>query len=167
MIFRSDKMNIDFRFNDKDRFLVRASAIIYNKDKTKVLLFTINDGRDYYLLPGGRIEYFESSHDAIKREIYEETGLILEFKFKCIQEIFLEITEKMMQYSFCYEAIYYGDEFDDFICKDNENQFFKWFNINELNEINIVPSNAKELINDINLNKEMKHLIEFVNKNGE
>ena len=74
-------MNIDFRFNDKDRFSVRASAIIYNKDKTKVLLFTINDGRDYYLLPGGRIEYFESSHDAIKREIYEETGLILEFKF--------------------------------------------------------------------------------------
>lgn len=160
-------MNIDFKFNDKERFLARASAIIYNKDKTKVLLFSINDGRDYYLLPGGRIEFFESSHDAIKREIYEETGFNLNFKLKCIQEIFLEITEKIMQYSFCYEAIYYGDVFDDFVCKDNKSQVFKWFNINELNEINIVPNNTKELINDINSNNEVKHLIEFVSKNKE
>ena len=160
-------MNIDFRFDGKERFSARVSAIIYNKDKTKILLFTINDGRDYYLLPGGRIEFFESSHNAIKREIYEETGLNLIFKLKCIQEIFLEITEKIMQYTFCYEAIYYGNEFDDFVCKDNECQFFKWFNINELSEINIVPNNTKKLINDINSNNEVKHLIEFVNENKE
>ena len=46
---------------DNNSFHVRASAIIYNKDKTKVLLFKVNDGRDFYLLPGGRIKFNEDS----------------------------------------------------------------------------------------------------------
>ena len=48
-------MNIDFKKNNYE-FNARVSAIIYNKDKTKVLLFKVEDGRDYFLLPGGRIE---------------------------------------------------------------------------------------------------------------
>ncbi len=42
---------------DNNSFHARASAIIYNKDKTKVLLFKVNDGRDFYLLSGGRIKF--------------------------------------------------------------------------------------------------------------
>ena len=60
-------MNLDFEI-DNIRFNARASAIIYNKDKTKVLLFKIVD-RDYFMLPGGRIEIYEDSLNAIKREI--------------------------------------------------------------------------------------------------
>ena len=63
-------MNLDFEI-DNIRFNARASAIIYNKDKTKVLLFKIVD-RDYFMLPGGRIEIYEDSLNAIKREIKEE-----------------------------------------------------------------------------------------------
>ena len=40
-------MNLDFEI-DNTRFNARASAIIYNKDKAKVLLFKIID-RDYFI----------------------------------------------------------------------------------------------------------------------
>ena len=65
-------MNLDFEI-DNIRFNARASAIIYNKDKTKVLLFKIVD-RDYFMLPGGRIEIYEDSLNAVKREIKEEAS---------------------------------------------------------------------------------------------
>lgn len=47
-------MNLDFEI-DNIRFNARVSAIIYNKDKTKVLLFKIVD-RDYFMILGGIIE---------------------------------------------------------------------------------------------------------------
>ena len=76
-------MNLDFEI-DNVRFNARASAIIYNKDKTKVLLFKIVD-RDYFMLPGGRIEIYEDSLNAIKREIKEieiGLGILPEFRGK-------------------------------------------------------------------------------------
>lgn len=60
-------MNIDFKNND-NRFVARVSAIIFNEDKSKILLFGVDDGRSFYLLPGGRIEFFEDSLSAIKRK---------------------------------------------------------------------------------------------------
>lgn len=68
-------MNLDFEI-DNTRFNSRASVVIYNKDKTKVLLFKIID-RDYFMFPGGRIEFFEDSKSAIKREVKEEPGFDL------------------------------------------------------------------------------------------
>lgn len=58
---------------DNFSFAYRVSAIIYNKDKTKILLFYGND-MDYYMLPGGKVNQLEKSEDAIKREIIEELG---------------------------------------------------------------------------------------------
>ena len=66
-------MDIDFE-KEGYRFLLRASAIIYNEDKTKVLIFRVI-GKDYYLLPGGRIGALEDSLTAVKREIKEELGV--------------------------------------------------------------------------------------------
>ena len=51
--------------------------IIYNKDKSKILLFN-SEGRDFYMLPGGKIQELETSQEAIKREIKEETGIEIE-----------------------------------------------------------------------------------------
>ena len=41
-------MNLDFT-KDNYRFNARVSAIILNKEKNKILLFKIEDGRDYFL----------------------------------------------------------------------------------------------------------------------
>lgn len=55
-------MNLDFEI-DNIRFNAIVSAIIYNKDKAKVLLFKIID-RDYFMLPGGRIKKYKISYFA-------------------------------------------------------------------------------------------------------
>ncbi len=73
-------MNIDFE-QDNYRFNARASAIILNEDKNKILLFKVEDGRDYFLLPGGRIEFFEDSLTAIKREVMGELGYSMDLVF--------------------------------------------------------------------------------------
>ena len=131
-------MNIDF-VNEKYRFNARSSAIIYNTDKTKVLLFNVGDDRDFYMLPGGRIMHFENSKDAIKRKIKEELGWLLE-------------------YNFCYKATYDGKISNEPIkCHDNEYQSFKWVSLKELDNYKILPKSNKDLILE---NTNLFHIIE-------
>ncbi len=154
-------MDLDFK-NDKFRFNARVSAIIYNKDKTKVLLFKVNDGRDFYMLPGGRIRFNEDSKSAIEREILEEIGYKLSFNLCSIEENFLEKeTGVIMQYSFCYMAFYDGDiDNEKFDCLDNKGQSFYWFDLNKICGIKIFPNSAKE--NIFNNNKNVTHFINRV-----
>lgn len=151
-------MNIDF-IKDNYRFNARSSAVIYNKDKTKVLLFKVGDDRDFYMLPGGRIKHFESSKEAVIREIKEELGWLLEYDFCCIQENFLETKDmKITQYNFCYKAIYDGKISNKSIkCHDNEYQSFKWLSLKELDNYKILPKSNKDLILESN---NLFHIIE-------
>lgn len=138
---------------DNNYFNARVSAIIYNKDKTKILLFKIAD-RDYYLLPGGKIKFNEDSLCAIKREIREEIGFDLDYKLYRIEENFLERgNENIMQYCFCYKAIY-GQEINEaqFKCLDHEGQSFCWIDINDLHNIKVFPKVNFEYINSDSIN---------------
>ena len=66
--------NVDIRYtNNEFQFLLRVSILIFNKDESKVLLFNV-EGREFYLLPGGKISELEESIDAAKREVKEELG---------------------------------------------------------------------------------------------
>lgn len=146
---KGDVMDLKFKL-DNNSFHARVSAIIYNKDKTKVLLFKVEDGRNFYLLPGGRIEFNEDSLTAIKREIKEEIGYDLEYKLCSIEENFLKRAEEnIMQYNFCYKAIYSGNiEKEHFNCLDHEGQSFRWFNISDLEKLKLLPMIAKKYIMD-------------------
>lgn len=53
---------------------MRASAIII-KDKKILLVHRKRNGKEYWVLPGGRIEEGENGEEAILREVREETGL--------------------------------------------------------------------------------------------
>ena len=97
-------MDIDFTI-ENNRLNARASALIFNKDKTKILLFKI-ENRDYYMLPGERINFYEDSLTAIKREIKEEIGYNLDYQLIAIEENFITRDNiKITQYCFCYKAI--------------------------------------------------------------
>lgn len=53
---------------------VGCSAVIFDKDRSKVLLTQRTDnGR--WCLPGGQMEAGESAGEACEREVWEETGL--------------------------------------------------------------------------------------------
>ena len=150
-------MNIDFEKNNY-RFNARASAIILNEKKDKILLFKVEDGRDYFLLPGGRIELYEDSLTAIKREVMEELGYDIDFILCSIQENFvIKENVKIMQYSFCYKCIYKGTiNTDRFVCKDNNNQYFYWVDIEQLNNYKVYPESTIKLIKS----EKLEHIIE-------
>lgn len=150
-------MNIDFEKNNY-RFNARASAIILNEKKDKILLFKVEDGRDYFLLPGGRIELYEDSLTAIKREVMEELGYDIDFILCSIQENFvIKENVKIMQYSFCYKGIYKGTiNTDRFVCKDNNNQYFYWVDIEQLNNYKVYPESTNKLIKS----EKLEHIIE-------
>ena len=150
-------MNVDFTKDDY-RFNARASAIILNEKKDKILLFKVEDGRDYFLLPGGRIELYEDSLTAIKREVMEELGYDIDFSLCSIQENFvIQENVKIMQYCFCYKGIYKGIiNADRFVCKDNDNQYFYWVDIDQLNNYKVYPESIIKLINS----NKLEHIVE-------
>ena len=80
---------MDIKYVNNDfQFIYRMSSIIYNNDKTKILLF-YGDDRDFYMLPGGKVHELEDSLSAIRREIEEELSYNnLNFKLISISEEF-------------------------------------------------------------------------------
>lgn len=139
----------DIRYKENNyQFHYRTSAIIYNKDKTKILLFK-SSNRDFYMLLGGKVNELESSEDALKREVQEETGLKINIiDFKCFSECV--VTDKEMTYQQV-EAIYeasYNDEInnDEFNGLEGNWILFKWFNINNLDNILIEPKGIKDIL---------------------
>lgn len=154
----------DIKYNkDNFFFIYRVSALIFNKDKTKILLF-YGDDMDYYMLPGGKVQQLEKSKDAIKREIFEELGFKdLEFNLVGISEEIVKDEENdIQQLTLTYKAIY-KDEIYDETFKSIESDWinFKWVDIKELNNYKIHPSNVKNMIKNSDT---INHLVEIVNK---
>ena len=58
--------------NDKKAFRYRAAAIIVEEG---CVLFARNDEDDYFYSVGGAVHMGETSEEAVKREVFEETGL--------------------------------------------------------------------------------------------
>lgn len=139
----------DIRYKENNyQFHYRTSAIIYNKNKTKILLFK-SSNRDFYMLPGGKVNELESSEDALKREVKEETGLEISIiDFKCFSECV--VTDKETTYQQV-EAIYeasYNDEINNAEFNGLEGNWilFKWFNVNDLDNVLIEPKEIKDIL---------------------
>ena len=70
-------------------FLIGPRATIYNTKTHKVLLLQRNDGNNVWEIPGGKRENNEDIVDELKREVQEETGLIInEYKLVYVSPIF-------------------------------------------------------------------------------
>lgn len=149
-------MNIDFIRNDF-RFNARASALIFSKDLKKVLLFKV-EGRDFYMLPGGRIEELEESIDTIKREIKEEIGWDnINYTFLALSEEFVTEGHNNHQINIIYKGIY-NDKIKETKFKGLEGDWcdFEWIDVNDINNYKIYPFGIDNIINDKNTSN---HLI--------
>lgn len=58
--------------NGNLRFKYRVAGVALQDDCVLIHQF---DGSDYWSLPGGNVEMWETSQDALKRELHEEAGL--------------------------------------------------------------------------------------------
>lgn len=52
-----------------------VSAVIFRDDRVLLVRRARSPGKGFYSLPGGRVEFGESLHTALHREVDEETGL--------------------------------------------------------------------------------------------
>lgn len=118
-------------------FLIKNNAILVTKYKT-------DKNKDYYDIPGGKIEINESSEDASVREFHEETGIdILNQKYK--GNVIIEYPNMIFDFD-----IYIVDEFVGEPKEFNEN-YSMWINIDELfNKAKKFPS--IEIIKYLNKN---------------
>lgn len=137
----------DVKFNFRVGLLVK---------KKKQVLVECNPDYDFVVLPGGRVKTLESSEDALIREINEEMKIDLtnyNLEFIGIDENFFELDNiKYHELYFIYkiEIDENNDDFKDgMINYDSKVNYYKWVDILDLKEVNLLP---KSLINIIDSN---------------
>lgn len=98
-------MNFDCGFTKGDRwFRYRAAAVIVEDG---CVLFAQNDRDDYLYSVGGAVEMGETAEDAVRREVYEETGVHYEVdRLVFIHENFFE-GEGSVNALHCHEVAFY------------------------------------------------------------
>lgn len=79
----------DCRFDVEDkRFQFRVGAVIAEED---CVLLAKCDAADYYYSVGGAVKMGETAEDAVKREVFEETGIHYEVeRLLCVHENFFK-----------------------------------------------------------------------------
>jgi 8-oxo-dGTP diphosphatase len=113
-----------------------AVAIIVNSDNKILLLKRSNDPKQWmpskWALVGGAIDKGETPEEAVKREIKEETGLEIN---KFINTFTIKRHKDSIETMFA--CRYDGDPTD--IKLNEENTNYGWYDIEEINYLEIVP----------------------------
>lgn len=141
------------------RFGARVGAIIYNQDKTKVLLENQDNGR--YMFPGGRIDVHEDSNTAIVRELKEELNLETKPKLKYIVEMFLDSPKTKYHEIGLYYLLTISEDkvANNFHSLDGDG-IFEWVSISELEDYKILAKPIKEkVVNNQIVDDKLEHLI--------
>ena len=141
------------------RFNARVGAIIYNEDKTKILIENQHDKR--YMFPGGRIDVHEESKTAIERELIEELNLKANLNLKYIVEMFI----KSPKTKYHEIGFYFITQIKENLIANNfksldGDSYFMWVPIDDLNQYNMLakPIKDKVINNEINTNV-LEHLV--------
>ena len=131
-------------------FLIGPRATIYNTKTHKVLLLQRNDGNNVWEIPGGKRENNEDIVDALKREVQEETGLIInEYKLVYVSPIFENhpVLKPFLNIGY----LCFVDDSDVII--SNEHLDYKWLSVEDLsNHLD------KDIYNDLLNNGMIKDL---------
>lgn len=142
-----DKKDISY-YNEETKFKFNFRvAVIAHKDN-KILLQKC-DKDSYYYLIGGRVSLGESTLTAVKREVEEETGILVKNNelnlINIVENFFVYNEVKFHELLFIYklnnkELL----EKEDFKTLDKENSYNVWVDIDKLDELDVRPKIIKD-----------------------
>lgn len=156
----------DIRVKANDvTYKVRAGGLIEFNDK---YLFVKMGLGSYWCVPGGHLEWFENSENAVIREVEEETGMPVEIKnlFLLHENFYLNVkNQRFHELCFYYllkpkdEQKIIKDQIKEEFDKDKKDVLeFKWFTKDEIKKLEIKPAIIKEIIMNNKINQ-MNHEI--------
>jgi ADP-ribose pyrophosphatase YjhB (NUDIX family) len=145
------------------RFKYRVAAVALQDDCVLIHQF---EGSDYWSLPGGNVEMWETSQDALKRELFEEAGLTFQIeRLLWVHENLFERADGRQVHEL---ALYYlvnlngpVDEVTDG-WEDDLRLHFRWVPLGQLSEYKLVPPFLKHSL--LSLPETPVHLITFDNQ---
>ena len=150
-------MDLSFKISDKEKFNVRSAAVIRYKDN---YLISKREDKDYYSIPGGRINFSEDSKSAVLREIKEELDWnIKDAKLVRIIENFFTFIDGVFFHEYLFIYLIDVDEYyfnkGNFINLENPLMHMEWYKVSDYLNLDIRPSLIKDVLNDENF----KHII--------
>lgn len=137
----------DFHLDQDIRIDNQRHAGIVISDNKILLIHRKYKGIEYWVIPGGHIQKGEDPLDVVKREILEETSIIVKDP-----ELVFEFRDyKKDNYDFYYICEYVSGEPElggEEKLKNSVDNFFEplWVNISVLDNLNLLPKFAKEWI---------------------
>jgi len=150
------------RNNNKFNFRVAGIAIHNNR----ILLHTtLTD--DFWNLPGGRVEFNESTDRTIIREMKEELNIEVQTKeLLFVREDFFKYDDKqyheigfyyLIDFPEGHEVIKKDDEFVGI--EEGGKLIFKWFPLEQLKGLNVYPEILKTELLKLNEKNQIQHYI--------
>ncbi len=152
------KNDISYLNVDKTiKFNYRVALLAIHNNK---ILLQKADRDDYYSLIGGRVHLLEDSNQAIIREVKEETGIELNINdiklIKVVENFFkydnINFHELLFVYKVDSVELYKKDNFKTL---DKDNVINKWYNIQNISNMDIRPEFIKNCYNDDILKNEI------------
>lgn len=143
------------------RFNYRNVGIVIKDNK---VLLHKPEGYEFWALPGGRCEFFETSIETLKREFWEELGEeVTVEKLVWVVENFFKIGNDKYHEISMYYIVKFCDESEIYRYKEikgieqDKKLIFKWFHIDEIEKLPIQPTFIKDELKCISDN--IKHII--------
>lgn len=138
---------MDTKKQKEQLYQIGVKGLIQNREN-KILILK-NRQKDFWDLPGGRVQEGENILDALLREIDEETGLK---EFQSIQTLSMSLSEVKIPLNDHYaQLIFYYHHLilnlEQPIVLSNEHQEYRWVTVNMAKSlIPILPSDILSLI---------------------
>lgn len=157
-----DEREEDCRFVSKDRyFQVRAAAVIIEDG---CVLLAKNDTADYYYSVGGGVKLMEYAEDAVKREVFEETGIEYEVdRLLFIHENFFVDEVVLKDKRFHEISLYFlmKPQGKKEINKESYcfagREYMHWVPLDKLSDLQVYPAFFKEKL--LKLSDRIEHII--------
>jgi len=132
---------------------IRVAVVIVEKDKILLVRHRKN-GRQYWLLPGGGLEYGETIEECAQRELFEEGHIDIEVGDLLFVSESIPHDKHRHVVNMYYEAVWLGGEL--MLGQDKVLDDIKMVDISEVPDLMFFPNIKKELLDYLNNKRTVK-----------